>query len=310
MKFSTFLPLLCLATATSVRGDLLVVRSDQAGLPESIGRETWAVIDRSCDSLLEAQTPDGFWASREPGMPDTIPATALGERGCPDAALLQTLEMLAEEATRPWDAARIRQTAYALLGAARTGAEPPRALIERLARARLDTLSAADCALALLALDAFGADTAALWDRLAERPVLPNPTLSSVAAAALARQARAASRARTTAPGPDVLAHVRWLAQRLSLGFTGLVPPPDPACPLTPENAFLISVLASSLPRHLLANPDNRLFPYDWRNHLANRLISLQQCDDEGRYYWEGEHTRAQNTTLAILTLRILSQAF
>lgn len=293
---------LCLASFLCFSGEtgLVLLRSDQIELPESIGRETIAVIERTIDTLLETQEEDGLWKDRNP-----IPSAVLGVRNSPDPSQLQALTEVEKNVSRPWQADDIRNASFVLLGAARVGLSPSPALLEHLSRANLDDLSPADCAIAILALDAFDIPTRKLWERLAQRPLPPENTLSSVAAAALARWASHPGSLRS--PRPDVLAHVRWLAARISLGFVGQVPPPDPNCPLDPENAFLIAVLANSIPRQLLADPKNALFPYNWKNHLANRVISLQKCDDDGNYYWEGPRSTLENTTLAVLALQLLS---
>ena len=297
---------LALAACGASAAALLSLRSDQAGLPESIGRETFASIDRACDSLRAAAAP-ALLPARPDGAPDPRPAAALSDPGAPDPALGAALSAVAATLERPWGPRETEDAAFALLGAAFAATNPPPALVARLARARLDALPPASAALALVALDAFGADTAAAWDRLAERPVPAAPGLAGVAAAGLARQARARRRgpAPDAAPPPDVLAHARWVAARLDLGYgrTG-----DPAHPLDPENAFLAALLASSLPRRLLADPAAGLFPYDWRNHLADRLLSLQLADPPGTYRWtepDGDDARA--TALAILALRLLA---
>ena len=287
---------------------LVALRSDRAGLPESIGRETLASVDRACDALRAAAAPSGLW-TRPDGSPDPRPAAALSEPGFPDPALAAALAAVAATAERPWGPRETDDAALLLLGAALAGAEPPAPLLRRLSRAPLSDLPPASAALALSALDAFGADTAAAWDRLAERPVPARPTLASVAAAALARQARARRRgASEDEPPADVLAHVRWLAARLGLGYRASGAAPDPAHPLDPESALLVALLASSLPRRALADPASGLLPYDWRNHLADRLLALQLDDPPGTYRWaapDGDDRRA--TVLAILALRLLA---
>ncbi|MBQ6103511.1 MAG: hypothetical protein IJL06_07550, partial [Kiritimatiellae bacterium] len=107
-------------------------------------------------------------------------------------------------------------------------------------------------------------------------------------------------------PPADVLAHVRWLAARLDLRFLAAGAAPDPAHPLDPESALLVALLASSLPRRALADPDLRLFPRDWRNHLADRLLAAQVSDPPGTFRWaaaDGDSVRA--SVLAVLALRI-----
>ena len=285
-----------LATAGAPR-TLVVLRSDQAGLPESIARETLASVDRARASL------------RVFGAGDVRAAAALSEPGAPAPELADALAAVAATLDRPWGAREEEDAVFALLGAAFAGAEPPAPLLRRLERERLDALGPGTAALALAALDLFGADTGAAWDRLAERPVPADPTLASVAAAALARQARARRRGAPDDPPPaDVLAHVRWLAARLDLRFRSSGAAPDPAHPLEPESALLVALLASSLPRRALADPALGLLPYDWRNHLADRLLALQVSDPPGVFRWtspDGDSVRT--TALAVLALRLLA---
>ena len=83
---------------------------------------------------------------------------------------------------------------------------------------------------------------------------------------------------------------------------------PDAAHPLDPESALLVALLASSLPRRALADPSLGLFPVDWRNHLADRLLALQVSDPPGVFRWtspDGDSVRA--TALAVLALRLLA---
>ena len=283
-----------------------IVKAEQTAGTYFMDKKKWARwINHSAESidwttaLMEGK---GLKCSLEPGFPDPALSTAL-------AAVAATAE-------RPWGPRETDDAALLLLGAALAGAEPPAPLLRRLSRAPLSDLPPASAALALSALDAFGADTAAAWDRLAERPVPPppppppaRPPLASVAAAALARQARAHRRgASEDEPPADVLAHVRWLAARLGLGYRASGAAPDPAHPLDPESALLVALLASSLPRRALADPASGLLPYDWRNHLADRLLALQLDDPPGTYRWaapDGDDRRA--TVLAILVLRLLA---
>lgn len=288
---------LAAALAPAAPRTLVALRSDQSGLPESIARETLASVDRACDSL------------RALGAGDPRAAAALSEPGVPAPELGPALDAVAATLDRPWTPREAEDAVFALLGAAFAGAEPPAPLLRRLERERLDALPPGLAALALSALDAFGADDAAGWDRLAERPVPADPTLASVAAAALARRARARRRGVPDDPPPaDVLAHVRWLAARLDLRFRASGAAPDAAHPLDPESALLVALLASSLPRRALADPSLGLFPVDWRNHLADRLLALQVSDPPGVFRWtspDGDSVRA--TTLAVLALRLLA---
>lgn len=278
-----------------------LLRSDLAALPESIRRESLAAVDRACDSIREAEDPAAdLWAGA------LFPAAALSGAAAPDPLFSAALARAVGTLARPWDAARTRDAAYLLLGAAWAGADPPPGLLDRLAKADLSPLGVADAALALVALDSFGAETAAGWDALARRPFPAAPSLADVAAAALARAARS-RRLGGDGASPDVLAHVRWLAARLRLVYGGAE---DPATPLDPASALLCTVLASSLPRHALAS-DPTLFPWDWRNHLANRLVVRQTVDpDTGAAGWDGGASGAPRllaTTQAALALRLLA---
>ncbi|MBQ9726484.1 MAG: hypothetical protein IJV65_03150 [Kiritimatiellae bacterium] len=289
-----------------------LLRSDLAAPPESIRREALAAVDRACDAIREGLDRDG--AVRDPagespqdGGGALFPAAALADPAAPDPLLAAALARCADTLARPWDAGRTRDAAYLLLGAAWARLEPPAGLVDRLAKTDLSALGVADRALALVALDSFGADTAAGWDALARRAAPAAPALSDVAAAALARAARS-RRLGGDGASPDVLAHVRWLAARLHLVYGGEA---DPATPLDPAAALLCTVLASSLPRHALA-ADPGLFPWDWRNHMANRLV-VSQTLDPGTFNpgWDGGASgapRALATTQAVLALRLLAQ--
>lgn len=298
--------LLPLVLALPLRGPAAapLLRSDLAGLPESIRRESLAAVDRACDALREAADPaaPGLW----PG--GLFPAAAFADPGAPDPLFADALARCAGSLSRPWDEDRTRDAVYLLLGAAWTGTEPPPGLADRLARTDLAPLGTVDRALALVALDSFGVDAAAGWDALARRPLPPEPALADVAAAALARAARARRLRGPGDPVPDVLAHVRWLAARLHLGYGGA---DDPAHAVGPGDALLCAILVSGLPRRDLA-ADASLVPWDWRNHLANRLVVRQTVDpDTGRAGWAGGASGAADalaTTRAVLALRLLAQ--
>ena len=288
------------APAGSGTRTLVALRSDQAALPESIARETRASVDRACDSL------------RVFGAGDVRAAAALSDPGAPAPELRRAFDRL--ERSRlldaPWSGDDADRAVFAALGAAFAGTDPPAPLLRRLEREDLDGLSPGSAALALVALDAFGARTEAGWDRLAERPLPKRPTIASVAAAALARQARARRRAPPLdLPPADVLAHARWLAARLDLRFRASGAAPDPEHPLDAEGALLVALLASSLPRRALADPALGLFPSDWRNHLADRILAAQVRDpDTGLCRWgavDGDPVR--ETALAVLALRLVA---
>ena len=71
-------------------------------------------------------------------------------------------------------------------------------------------------------------------------------------------------------------------------------------------------IFASGFPNRQFAK-DKSIFPYDWRNHLANRIIASQiYCTETGEPYWRGasstelarsSYEALEASTLAIITL-------
>lgn len=310
--------ILALTASTVGAAYIVALRSDQAGLPESILRETYAAIDRSRGTLIEACGDDGLW--RLPDGTETLfPALALCDPA-PNSysnaigKSLRASSAIAEGMlSKPWTPANASEAAYSLLlQAMADGESPPRQrLIDRLARTRCEDGGHAVSTIALVALATWGANMDGRWAGLANevyRSGLQTPTAVSISALCRLK----AGSGRGSPPGNDVAAHVRWLANTLELRFGGETPQPDP---VTPESAFFVAMLASQLPRQMLLS-DATLLPYNWRNHLANRLIAQQKIDPAtGFGYWDSSSSRSPtsrqaiiDTTYAVMALVLMAE--
>lgn len=293
---------------------LIAIKSEQSGLPESIRRETFAAIDGSRRSILALRDADHLW-TRDDGAQTVFPVLALCDpfpkatAEAVDAALETAAQRLSEKRSQPWTPFTASEAAYAALASRMNQARPLETpVLTRLSRVKLSTLSPTDAALLLIALEQNGICVEGGWQAVIntvrhER----KPVSCHVAIAALGRLKSASSG--TDKPGDDVLAHVRWLTNQLSLR-SNLITADSPDA-LTPEAAYFITVLASSLPRQTLAN-DATLFPYNWRNAIANRLIAQQRFDLEtGHQFWKASTPTGsdlQSTTYAIMTLVLLAE--
>ncbi len=273
---ATIVAALCTAAEAAVPspGVSSFRRSDQAALPESIGRECAAAVERAQDWLLSVDPCDGVF----PAPPADI----------------------------PWGARETEEAALAVLDASIAGRTPPEALVRRLCRASPAALPSPSAALALCANESVGADASSFRDALLRRRPPAHPGASDVAAAALARLSRAVI-------GDESLsaarAHLRHLASRFSLGFATNGRGETGEFAVTPESALLAALLAAQFPRRELADPSLGLFPWDWRNHLANRLLARQTWDPEtGLFAWTGPDgtLSTRDTRLAILALRLM----
>ncbi len=297
---------------------LITIRSEQSTLPESIQREAYAAIDRSRTTLLSLRDRNDRWILDD-GSITIFPALALCD---PDSELYADALVLSitastneieQNISKPWSLTHIVEAAYTSL-AERMNFEKafdPRVLA-RLARTPLASLRSDDAALLLMALDANDRQIQGGWQTVVNH--LRLTTESTVAPVAIAALGRLKSRTEAVGkPGNDVLAHARWIARRLGLGLTDACN--DKPDPLTPEAAFFVSVFASQIPRQVLAE-DRTLLPYDWRNHIANRLIAQQLKDPvTGLDYWDTSASPSPHsdssiraTTYAVMTLVILAE--
>lgn len=297
--------LLALVAQSFAAGSLVALRSEQAALPESISREAFAAIDRACDSLRESLGTNSVWQGAD-SAPTVVPAAALSEPGEPSSELGLALRRVESSCTKPWSRAETMEAVFTVLGASFAGTNVPQTIVARLSHVRPETLPVPDAALALLALDAVGADTAEGWERLAGRPLPPEPTLDSIMPLALARQSRSFHRTGSMEPTPDVVAYLRWLSPKLRLAFRADLPEGETdSVGLSPETAFFTAVLASRLPSRFLIRGEGAGIPYNWRNHLANRILASQAWMPDFGFGWEPD---LRATTEGILALRLIAQ--
>lgn len=301
----------------SASTSLVTLRSDQSLLPESILRETEATIDRTRLMLAQRREDNGLWFLTN-GTETVFPVLALCDtppglyaavvsesRSCASGRIEGIL-------TKPWTAHDAAEASYtALAGLLSLESTDNERLLNRLERTQLTEMNLEDAALLLMTLEAYGRPTESRWPGLLNSLYIQTrQTPESVAIAALGRLK--SGRKEGGPPPKDVLAHVRWIARQINLGYGKDVPVPDP---ITPKAAFYIAVLASQLPRQTLIG-DPSMLPYDWRNQLAGRLIAQQRTDAAtGLNYWDSSHEPSpfsdaalRDTTYAIMTLLILSE--
>ena len=328
------------AAAASLRASPL--RSSQASLPESIQRETYAAIDRARQALDAAISTPSAAVDTVQSATSTAPAApaapfallALCAPGSPDTASraaaieIERILAAAEAAiSKPWEADFIFAVSAAVLADASDISRPASSdrpslarILSRLSRADISKLDADAAAFLLLALSAHGADTPAQWralnQRLAASPQSaeenPRLALQRAALSALCRLMSAPA-GRLSGPSPAAIAHLRWISKRLDLRFGNNPVGADEI--LTPCAAFYTAMSASRLPRTLFAAPAPPL-PYDWRNHLASRIVTQQLCSPaDGAHYWNaaapsappGAPESIRDTAFAILALLAIS---
>lgn len=300
-----FLLLFALVAQSFAAGSPVALRSELAPLPESISREAFAAIDRACDSLRDALGTNAAWQCANAAT-SLVPAAALSERNDPAPELVAALQAVERSCTKPWTREETLDAVFAVLGASFAGTNVSETIAARLVHVRPETFSVPDAALALLALDAVGADTAEGWERLAGRPLPAEPTLDSILPLALARQARAYHRTGSMEPTPDVIAYLRWLSPKLRLAFRADLPEgEEDSVGLSPETAFFTAVLASRLPSRLLIRGEGAGIPYNWRNHLANRILASQDWTPERGFGWPPD---SRATTEGVLALRLVAE--
>ena len=301
---------------------LVVLRSDQSALPESILRETYATIDRCRHMLVQRCGEDGLW-KLEDGSNTALPALALADpvpgyySNAVSRSLSAVTEKMAGMATKPWTHKVAAEAAYTVMlqTIVKGDNNVSSPLLKRLTSVRFDDPREDPAALflALLAMDANDVDLGGRWETLVNGIYINGvQSVSTVAISALCRMAADYETSGAGQPGKDVIAHARWLAKKLDLGFGKEIPNPDP---VTPESAFFVAMLASQLPRQSLL-ADNTLFPYNWRNHLANRLISQQLTDPKsGLNYWDSSDSPSpfsdnalRETSYAIMALVMMAE--
>lgn len=318
LNFLTILCLNLLFSTQTLASSLVALRSDQSALPESIRRETFAAIDRSRASLLALARRDGLWSLQD-GSSTVFPTLAFcdpeptSQANVVALSLAASLNKIESTISKPWSKSQAMEAAYTVLAEAINSGRPsdPRVLT-RLSRVQRSTLEWTDSALLLMAQEANDIPMPGGWQAVVNS--LRLSTASDVTAVTIAAIGRLKSRPNTLGrPREDVLAHVRWIAGRIALSAPNpLVADGDV---ITPEAAFFITMLAAQLPRQLLAE-DSTLLPYNWRNHLANRLLAQQRKDPAtGLDYWDTATSPSPNsdsalraTTYAVMTLVILAE--
>lgn len=318
---SLLLTILCLAIllpAPATSSSIVAIRSEQSSLPESIRREAYATIDRSRETLLALGHCNGLWTLRDDS--NTIfPALAFcdpepeSQADIVALSVSTSLKQIESNLSKPWNPAQAMEVAYTALAEMMNfhQAIEPR-ILTRLARVPHSALKCTDSALLLMALEANGIPMDGSWQAVVNTLRLsPESDVTSVAVAAIGRlKSKPKDFGR---PREDVLAHVRWIARKIGLDEEKRSASETDL--LTPEAAFFISVLVAQLPRQILAE-DPTLLPYDWRNHLANRLIAQQRKDSAtGLDYWDtapsstpNSDSSLQATAYAVMTLVILAE--
>ena len=281
--------LLACAPVPAGAGTLVALGNSGGSLSESLSRESLAAGDRAVEAMS---------ARLGPGDERLLVCLAAASAGADPAVADSASAALRRLSSVPWRGGDAARAAFAAFAASLCGQDLPASLSQRFPReVRAGGLSPAEAVLAFLALDAAfsgrpGADfeSAARWDLLAERRLGADPGPRAVTVRAIARDARARARG-TQGPGPDVLAHVRWLSARLFPESPRPGAEPGPRTPLDPETAFLLSILADGLPRRAVAAAGGAgrgaLFPPDWRSRIADALVSSQVDDPEGGASWD-----------------------
>ncbi len=314
-------PILCfigLLPEPASASSIVAIRSEQSSLPESIRREAFAAIDRSRETLLALGRRDGLWTLQD-GSSTVFPALAFCDPDLKSQAdvvatsVATSLKQIEASLSKPWSQTQAKEASYTALAAMMNVHQTIEPRVRaRLSRVQPSTMKCTESALLLMALEANGFPINGGWQAVVNNLRLsPESDITSVAVAALGRlKSKQKDLGR---PHADVLAHVRWIARRFALDDN--TPLSGDTDPLTPEAAFFITVLASQLPRQVLAE-DSTLFPISWRNHLANRLLAQQRKDPStGLDYWDTASSPAPSsdsamraTTYAVMTLVILAE--
>lgn len=299
-----------------------IIRSNTSELPESINREAYATIDRARDALIALQGNDGYWET-DKGEKTILPAFALLDGAKPSpfysnqfyCATKAAQKWINKNASKPWSTYEIKEASIALNLLAITG-EPgtvPLVAIEHLKNISTKSLNELDPIgkyFLILALAQHNELSQESFDTIIrEQSQIKESELLPICMIGISRLMRSQSEI----PPNDAKAYLRFLANRLQLGYHNLSPGEEEV--LFPQLGFLTMIFASSFTNRQLAL-DKTLFPYDWRNHLANRIIASQiYCPETGAPYWRGEfkkdsrtsYNSLEATTLAIITLSNLA---
>lgn len=297
-----------------------IIRSNSSELPESINREAYATIDRARYALVELQNDNGTWTT-DSGEETILPALALfdGLDTSPfysnelSIATIAAHEWLKDNANKPWSTQQIKEAAIVLnlLAIIRQTDLVPEGALDHLNNISTQSVRELDPIgkyFLILALAQYNSLSIECFDTIIrEQSSVAEDDLLSISIIGISRLMRTSSQI----PANDAKAYLRYISSKLQLGYHN--PSPGANERLTPQLGFLCMIFASSFSNRQLAL-DTTLFPYDWRNHLANRIIALQiYCPNSGLPYWEeyiNEEALSRNsynsleaTTLAILTL-------
>lgn len=319
MLLLCLLPVLFLASlspAPTRAASIVAIRSEQSSLPESIRRETYAAIERAREMLLALDRHNGLWTVQD-GSSTIFPALAFCDpkpelqADVVSLSVTTSLKRIEINLSKPWSPSQAMEAVYTALAESVNFNRPINSrILTRLLRVQRTTLKHTDSALLLMALEANGIPIDGDWQAIVNNLQLTSESdITSVTIAALGRLKSKVENFRP--PREDVIAHTRWIARRIALREDDRLS--SGADLLTPEAAFFITVLASQLPRQILAE-DPTLFPYDWRNHIASRLIAQQRKDPTtGLDYWDtalspspDSESALEATTYAVMTLVIL----
>ena len=304
------------------------VRSKTSTLPESIHREAFATIDRARSSLVELQSKNGVWIT-DSGEETVLPALALFDGLIPSPFYAEKLaaassaanNWLKDNAAKPWTLQQIKEATFALNLLSLTNAEATihkdvaLAHLKSISKHSLSELDPIGKYFLLITLAQYNELSIDCFDTIIrEQASINKEDLLAVEIIGIARLMRR----NKEIPENDAKAYLRFLANKLQLGYHNSAPGENEI--LTPSIGFLTMIFASSFSNRQLAM-DSKLFPYDWRNHLANRIIASQiYCSKTFAPYWEGNsdskdeqafsrtsRESLEATTLAIITLSNLA---
>ncbi len=294
-----------------------LIMSSSALLPESIRRETFATIDRTRTTIAKAVSGQGLWIGAD-GAPTVFPVLALIEPDGPAYGYEQVVERALSEAStrldavisKPWTPHDAAEAAYTVSALAMLGRPVPSpAVSNRIARANTGGMSPTQIYFAASARELCGADASQCWEALAHARE-HTPTVAGTALCAIGRLMRNPGTS-PAPPGDDVLAHVRWLVKKIDLGYHN--PDPGRNDPLTPSAALFVADIFSRIPRALCG--EESMPPYDWRNHVANRIITRQIYDpDTGLGFWDSgdgdplSPASIHETAVAVFVLSMLAR--
>lgn len=286
------------AVATSqVQVQVTPSRGHSWRLPESILRETLVAADRGRLFLAARQEAQGGWRL-DGGATTCLPAMAFAGVGGETVlrrAAGAAATAVERDLTRVLTAAETVELARGALVLAAAGSreELRNRVARRLAVVGNDALDAAGAA---WALEARGSGAAQAQDFewgvvVAKASGVATP--GAVALAGLARLERGAA-----ADGSAVRVHLRWLARHW---------------PATAEATLWVARLADAVPPAVLHEAG---FPLDWRQRVADGLITRQRRDPAtGAGFWTADATASavgdgalRETAFAVMVLAQIAE--